>query len=377
MIRYLNFARFDEAHGDEIRTVIDAVLASGVFIGGPEVAAFEDAFAAFCGAKHAVGVANGTEAIELILRAWGIGTGDEVIVPANAPVMTGLAVTHTGARPVLADVEPETGLIDPAAVEAALSGATRAIVPIHMYGHPADTERLRAIALRAGVRLLEDAAHAHGAFYRTRRCGGLADAAAFSFYPTKNLGALGDAGAVTTDDAALAENLRLLRNCGATGGSSSSLIGYNSRLDPIQAAVLSWKLPRLDDWNERRRRLASIYLDELVDLGEVLLPAVRSWATPVWHAFPILVTAGLRDDLQRALEDDGIETNVHYRIPLHLQPAYSGAGWKRGDFPVSERRAAELLSLPLDAFHTEVEIERVAASIRSALNRRRATSVAV
>jgi dTDP-3-amino-3,4,6-trideoxy-alpha-D-glucose transaminase len=369
-VEYVNFRRFAQRHGDEIRSVFTRVLESGIYIGGEEVAAFEREFAAFCGARYAVGVANGTDAIELTLRAWGIGPGDEVIVPANTAVQTALAVTHAGARPVLADVEPDTGLLDASAVEAALTPRTRVIVPVHLYGHPADMTRLRDIAVRARVRLLEDAAHAHGARYRDRRCGSLADAATFSFYPTKNLGALGDAGCVTTDDARLAETLRSLRSCGLTVNYLHEAKGYTSRLDPVQAAILRWKLERLDAWNERRAQLAAAYVAGLSGVPGISLPAVRAWATPVWYAFPVCVHDGRRDELQRALAAGGIATNIHYRVPVHLQPCYADAGWRPGDFPVSERRADAQLSLPLDAFHTDAEIARVIESVRAALKRR-------
>jgi len=375
-VRYVNFGRAADLYRDEIAAVLARVVGSGVYIGGPEVADFERAFAEHCGAAYAVGVANGTDALELTLRAWNVGPGDEVIVPANTAVMTALAVTHAGARLVLADVEDDTGLVDPDAVQAAVTPATRVIVPVHLYGHPAHMSRIDEVARRAGVRVLEDAAHAHGAAYDGRRCGGLADAAAFSFYPTKNLGAFGDAGCVTTNDAALASRLRLLRNVGAAGGQSYVVQGYNSRFDPLQAAVLRWKLSRLDGWNARRCQLAASYCALLGDGGAPALPVVRDWALPVWHAFPVRVRGGLRDALQQALGDDGIETNVHYRVPVHLQPCYAENGWRRGDFPVSEARADEQLSLPLDPFHTEDEIARVAASVRAALARLRATNAA-
>ena len=375
-VRYVNFARAAERYRDEIAGALARVVESGVYAGGPEVAEFEREFAAYCGTAYAVGVANGTEALELTLRAWGVGAGDEVIVPANTAVPTALAVTHAGARVVTADVEPDTGLIDPAAVEAALTAATRAIVPVDLYGHPADFDRIRELARRAGVRVLEDAAHAHGATYRGRRCGSLGDAAAFSFYPTKNLGALGDAGCVTTNDASLASALRLLRNLGATPGYDHVVRGYNSRLDPLHAAVLRWKLTELDAWNERRRELAELYFAELDGVEGITLPAVRAWAVPVWHAFAIRVHGGLRDALQRALADDEIETNVHYRVPVHLQACYAGLGGRSGDRPVSEARAGELLSLPLDPFHTAAEIARAAACVRGALRRLRSTTVA-
>jgi dTDP-3-amino-3,4,6-trideoxy-alpha-D-glucose transaminase len=366
-VRYVNFARFAERHRDELHAVFARVLASGVYIGGPEVAAFERAFAEFCGTAHAVGVASGLDALALTLRAWGIGAGDEVIVPANTAVQTALAVTHAGARVVLADVEPDAGLLNADAAEALITPRTRAVVPVHLYGHPADMDPLNALAARTGIRVLEDAAHAHGARYKARACGGLADAAAFSFYPTKNLGALGDGGCVTTNDERLAAKLRLLRSCGLTTNYVHELKGFTSRLDPLQAAVLSWKLPHLEAWNERRRELARIYCAELAGVPDVVLPVVRPWATPVWHAFPVLVNGGLRDALQAALADDGIETNVHYRLPVHLQPNYAGAGWHAGDFPVSEARASSLLSLPLDPFHTDAEIAQVIASVRRAL----------
>ncbi len=371
-IAYVNFPRFAERYVAELGAVMAAVVESGIYIGGPHVAEFERAFAAYCGTAHAVGVGNGLAALELTLRAWRIGAGDEVIVPANTAIPTALAVTHAGARLVLADVEPDTGLLDVAAVEAALTPATRAVVPVHLYGHAVDMDPLRAVAARAGVRVLEDAAHAHGAAYRGRRCGGLAGAAGFSFYPTKNLGAFGDGGCVTTDDDELAAELRLLRNCGLTANYEHSVRGFNSRLDPLQAAILRWKLDRLDGWNERRAALAAIYAAELADARGLTLPAVRPWATPVWHAFVVCVHGGLRDAVQRALLDDGVETNVHYRVPIHRQPCYAGEGWHGGSFPVAERRAEMLLSLPLDPFHTDEEIVRVSAAVRGALRRVRA-----
>jgi dTDP-3-amino-3,4,6-trideoxy-alpha-D-glucose transaminase len=368
-VRYVNFARFAERRREELQAVVARVLASGVYIGGDEVAAFERAFAEYCGTRFAVGVANGTDALALTLRAWGIGAGDDVIVPANTAVQTALAVTHAGARPVLADVEPDTGLVTAATVAAALTPKTRAIVPVDLYGHPADADALRAVANAAGARLLEDAAHAHGARYRARRCGGLADAAAFSFYPTKNLGAFGDAGCVTTDDAELAAELRLLRACGLTADYRHERLGYTSRLDPLQAALLRWKLGSLDAWNERRRALARIYAEWLGGVAGLSLPAVRAWAEPVWYAYPVLVHGAPRDAVRRALLEAGVETNVHYPIPVHLQPCYAGAGWHAGDFPVAEARAPQLLSLPLDPFHDEDEIVRAAGALRDVLAR--------
>lgn len=370
-VRYVNFARFAERHRDELHAIVSRVLASGVYIGGDEVASFERDFARYCGTRFAVGVASGTDALALTLRAFGIGPGDDVIVPANTAVPTALAVTHAGARPVFADVEPDTGLVTAETVAAAVTPRTRAIVPVHLYGHPADTVALRAVANAAGARLLEDAAHAHGARFRGRRCGGLADAAAFSFYPTKNLGAFGDAGCVTTDDAELAAELRLLRACGLATDYRHECKGYTSRLDPLQAALLRWKLHSLDAWNERRRALAHVYAERLGGVAGLSLPAVRAWAEPVWYAYPVLVHGARRDAVRRALLEAGVETNVHYPIPVHLQPCYADAGWSAGDFPVAEARASQLLSLPLDPFHEEHEIVRAARALRDVLARLR------
>jgi dTDP-4-amino-4,6-dideoxygalactose transaminase len=368
-VAYVNLRRFDERFGGEVREAIARVLASGVLIGGPEVERFEADFAAYCGAAHAVGVASGTDALELTLRAWEIGPGDDVLVPANTAIPTALAVSHAGARPVLVDVERDSGLMRIELAEAAITPATRAIVPVHLYGHPVDLDDFRALAARHGLRLLDDCAHAHGARYRGARAGAGTDASAWSFYPTKNLGALGDGGCVTTGDARLAEALRLLRNLGITPGSVHTVRGFTSRLDPLQAAVLRWKLAHLEEWNARRGELAALYLAELADTAGLALPAVRPWAVPVWHAFPVLVHGGRRDDVRDALARDGITTNVHYPVPVHLQPCYADLGLRRGDFPASEERAAAQLSLPLDPFHTEGEIRRVARALRAALRR--------
>jgi len=361
----VNFARFAERFEGELQGVMSAVARSGVYIGGDEVAAFENGFARFIGTEFAVGVANGTDALELTLRAWGIGPGDDVIIPANTAMPTALAVDHAGANIVLADVEDDTGMIDVAAVRAAVTPATRVIIPVHLYGHAVDMDALQAVARSAGAYVLEDASHAHGAYHRDRRCGSLGDAAAFSCYPTKNLGALGDAGCITTSDADLAARLRTLRNCGLAANYEHVVAGFNSRLDPLQAAILRWKLTHLDEWNARRGALAARYAAGLADVAGLELPTVRSWAAPVWHAFVVRVRDGSRDALQRALLDAGIETNVHYRVPIHLQPCYAGRGWKRGEFPVSERRAATMLSLPLDPLHTDDEIDRTIGAVRA------------
>ncbi len=367
-VAYANFRRFDDRYGDDVRAQLSRVLASGTLVGGLEVECFEREFAAFCRTAFAVGVGSGTSALELILRAWGIGPGDEVIVPANTAIPTALAVTHAGARPVLVDVDARTGMIDAQLVERAIGGATRAIIPVHLYGHPADLDRVRDLAHDRGVRVLDDCAQAHGARYRGRRVGSGTGASAWSFYPTKNLGALGDGGCVTTDDAELAEALRTLRNLGAQPGYVHAVRGFNSRLDPLQAAVLRWKLARLDAWNARRNELASLYRARLADVDGLSLPVVEPWATPVWHAFPILIHEGRRDAVRAALQRRGIGTNVHYPVPIHLQPCYADLGYRRGDFPVSERRASELLSLPLDPLHSDEEIAYVSVAVREAID---------
>ena len=364
-VPYLDLARANAALDGEIDSAFARVVRSGRYIGGPEVEAFEHAFASYCGTGHAVGVANGLDALTLALRARGIGDGDTVVVPVNTFIATALAVSRTGARPLFVDVEEDTGNIDPAAVAAALRPDTKAVIPVHLYGQPADMDTLRDLAGRRGLFLLEDAAQAHGARYSGRRCGSLGDAAAFSFYPTKNLGALGDAGAVVGNDAALMRRVRALANYGAERRDEHLLRGVNSRLDPIQAAVLSVKLRRLETWNARRRAHAERYRAGLADLAGLRLPAVRAWAEPVWHAFCVRVGGGRRDGLRRCLTAAGIGTNLHYPAPIHLQPAYRDLGLAAGDFPIAERLAGEILSLPLDAFQEDTEIDRVIHEVRA------------
>jgi dTDP-3-amino-3,4,6-trideoxy-alpha-D-glucose transaminase len=363
-VPYLDLSRYSDALETELDRAIKSVVRSGTFIGGPAVAEFEADFAHYCEAAHAVGVGNGYQALVLALRARAIGPGDEVIVQANTFPGTAMAVSEAGASPVLVDAEEDTGMIDVVQAAAAVTPRTRAIIPVHLYGHPADMDPLRAIAGRHGLFLLEDACQAHGARYKGRRCGSLGDAAAFSFYPTKNLGALGDAGAVTANEAALADKVRQLANYGASQKYQHQLIGTNSRLDPLQAAVLSVKLARIDGWHARRRAHAARYFAGLRDLDGLALPGVRNWAEPVWHAFPVLVRDGGRERLRAALSEAGIGSNIHYPVPVHLQECYADRGWRRGAFPVSERRADEQLSLPLDAMHTEDEIDRVIEAMR-------------
>ena len=330
----------------EIDAAIARVLDSGWYILGPEVEAFEAEYAAYCEAEHAIGVANGLDALHLALLAMGVGPGDEVIVPSNTYIATWLAVSQCGATPVPVEPVEATYNIDPARIEAAITPATRVILPVHLYGQPADLDPILAIARKHGLRVLEDAAQAHGARYKGRRIGAHGDAVAWSFYPGKNLGALGDGGAVTTNDPELADRIRVLRNYGSRVKYVNEVKGFNSRLDPIQAAVLRVKLRVLDEWNARRQGIAQRYLEGLAGSG-LVLPQVADWAEPVWHLF--VVRHPQRDVLVKRLNEAGVGTLIHYPLPPHLQEAYAEMGFGVGAFPVAERMAGEVVSLPMGA----------------------------
>jgi dTDP-4-amino-4,6-dideoxygalactose transaminase len=353
----------------EIDAALAGVLAHGGFILGPELAAFESEWATACRVSHAVGVASGTDALHLIIRALGIGPGDEVVIPANTFIATAEAVSHSGAKPVLADNRIEDYLIDPAAVEAAITPRTRAIIPVHLYGQPADMDRLAAIATKNGLTLIEDAAQAHGATLSDgRRCGSLGLAAAFSFYPAKNLGAFGDAGAVTTNDKDLARRVGLLRNLGSTLKYHHEVIGFNSRLDTLQAAVLSVKLRHLEAWNEARRTAVGWYRAALAGCPGLVLPAESPWTgRHAYHLFVVRVLEKDRDGVGRALADRGIQTVVHYPVPVHLQNAYASLGQRPGAFPSAELAAGTILSLPLFPEITPFQVEHVADCLRAVL----------
>jgi dTDP-4-amino-4,6-dideoxygalactose transaminase len=344
MIPFLDFG----AMHTELRPRLDAaysrVVDSNWLILGKELAAFEQEFADYCGAQHCVGVANGLDALFITLKAMGIGPGDEVIVPSNTYIATWLAVSYAGATPVPVEPDPRTYNIDPSLIEAAITPATRAIMPVHLYGQPADMDPIMAIAKKYALKVVEDAAQAHGAKYKGRRTGTLGDAAGFSFYPGKNLGALGDGGAVVTNDGALAEQLRVLRNYGSRVKYHNDVKGFNSRLDELQAAFLREKLTVLDDWNERRRQTAALYLAALSDAG-LTLPYVPVWAEPVWHLF--VVRHQKRDQLQATLAAHDIATMIHYPIPPHLQHAYKELGFGLGVYPIAETIHNEVLSLPI------------------------------
>lgn len=337
---------------------------SGWYILGPEVDAFEQEYAAYCGAQHCVGVANGLDALHLALRALGVGIGDEVIVPSNTYIATWLAVSQCGATPVPVEPDPATHNLDPQRVEAAITPRTKVILPVHLYGQPADLDSILSIARRYGLRVLEDAAQAHGARYKGQRIGAHGDAVAWSFYPGKNLGALGDAGAVTTNDEAVVDRLRVLRNYGSRVKYVNEVQGWNSRLDPLQAAILRVKLAHLDEWNQRRGKLADLYLRELADCG-VALPQVPDWAQPAWHLF--VVRHPRRDEFQQRLAQAGIQTLIHYPIPPHRQAAYAGLGMVPGTLPVAERLAAEVLSLPIGPHLSGAQAEQVVAAVKAAV----------
>jgi dTDP-4-amino-4,6-dideoxygalactose transaminase len=348
----------------ELDEAVRKVLASGQFILGPEVSAFEEDFAAYCEAEHAIGVASGLDALRLILLAYRVGDGDEVLVPSNTFIATWLAVTQAGATPVPVEPDPLTHNVTAKGLEAALTDATRAILPVHLYGQPADMDAIAALGRERGIPVIEDAAQAQGARYRGRRAGSLGDATGFSFYPGKNLGALGDAGAVTTDDPALADRIRMLRNYGSKVKYHHDLPGLNSRLDSVQAAALRVKLRHLDEWNERRRSVAARYLEALGGIDGLTLPVIPEWAEPVWHLF--VVRHPRRNALQEQLAAAGVDTIIHYPIPPHLTGAYA-AGFGDRTLPVAERLADEVLSLPMGPHLSPDDADRVAEAVRDAV----------
>ena len=333
----------------ELQADLDAagrrVMESGWYILGQEVEAFEHEFAAYCGAKHCVSVGNGLDALILILRSYEIGPDSEVIVPANTYIATWLAVSYAGAMPVPVEPDLQTYNLDPGRVEDAITARTRAIIPVHLYGQPAAMEAIREIALRHGLKVIEDAAQAHGSLYGGKRAGTFGDAAAFSFYPTKNLGAFGDAGAVVTNDDGISDRVRVLRNYGSRARYYNEVKGVNSRLDPIQASFLRVKLQHLDEWNARRRKVAREYLDALDGSPDLILPSVAPGAESAWHLF--VLRHRRRDKLQKHLNESGIGTLVHYPVPPHLSGAYANGSWKPGDFPLTEELAGTVLSLPI------------------------------
>jgi dTDP-4-amino-4,6-dideoxygalactose transaminase len=345
----------------EIRAAVDDVLASAWYIFGKHCTAFEQEFAAYVGTEHCVGVGSGTEAIHLALSAVGVQPGDEVITVANTCVPTVAGISSSGVRVRLVDCDPVTLTLDPQKLEAAITPRTRAIVPVHLYGHPCDMDPIAAIAAQHGIAVVEDCAQAHGTEYRGHKCGTFGNAAAFSFYPSKNLGAYGDGGAVTTNDADVTRRLRMLRNYGEETRYHHTTKGVNSRLDEIQAAILRVKLKHLDAWNAARRERATAYLHLLEGLP-LVLPTEAEWAHHIYHLFVIRTTR--RDALQAFLRERGIGTLLHYPIPVHLQEAYQDLDYTRGAFPNAEQACNEVLSLPLYAELPFPSIEQIAQDIR-------------
>jgi dTDP-4-amino-4,6-dideoxygalactose transaminase len=340
-------------------------MRSAWYVLGREVETFEQEFADHCGVKHCVGVGNGLDALHLILRACDIGEHDEVIVPSNTYIATWLAVSYAGAAPVPVEPNPQTFNIDPDRLEAVITPRTKAIMPVHLYGQPADMDPINAVAAKHGLKVIEDNAQAQGARYKGRRTGSLGDAAGNSFYPGKNLGAFGDAGAVTTNDAELADRVRTLRNYGSKKKYYNEVKGFNSRLDELQAAFLRVKLTKLDEWNDRRRAVAARYLAELRGVPDLLLPFVPNWAEPVWHLF--VVRHPKRDALQQKMNDAGIGTLIHYPVPPHLSNAYAEGKWKRGAFPIAEKTADAVLSLPMGPHLSKDQVGQVIGEVNHAI----------
>ena len=347
----------------EIDTAVHRVLDSGWYILGPEVEAFEAEWASYCEATHAVGLANGLDALILALRALDVGPGDEVIVPSNTYIATWLAVTAVGARSVPVEPDPATHNIDPALIAAAITPATRVILPVHLYGQPADMDPILAIARQHGIAVVEDAAQAHGARYKGRRIGAHGDIVCWSFYPGKNLGALGDAGAITTDNSDLADRIRVLRNYGSRVKYVNEVQGANSRLDPVQAAALRVKLKHLDAWTERRVAIADQYLKELAGTN-LILPHVPDWANPAWHLFVVRTTE--REALQARLTAAGIGTLIHYPIPPHMQAAYADMGIEPSALPLAWQLAVEVISLPIGPHLSPDDVQAISDHVRGA-----------
>lgn len=345
----------------ELNSALAGVMESGSFILGDQVKAFEEEFAAYCEAKYCVGVGNGLEALHLILRALEIGEGDEVIVPTNTYIATWLAVSYAGAKPVPVEPDEKTYNIDASRIEEAITSRTKAIMPVHLYGQPADMNAINDVAERYGLQVIEDAAQAHGARYRGKRVGSLGHVAGFSFYPGKNLGALGDAGAITTNDSGLADRIRALGNYGSKIKYFHPVKGFNSRLDEMQAALLRVKLAKVDEWNECRRKIANEYLQQLEGVPDLVLPLVRNYAEPVWHLF--VVRHPKRNRLQEYLQANGVGTLIHYPLPPHLQEAYSELRLEQGAFPVAEIMAKEVLSLPMGPHMASEDAEYVISQL--------------
>lgn len=348
----------------ELAEAFEEVVESGWFILSDKVEQFEKAFASYCHTQYCIGVGNGTEAITLTLLAYGIGPGDEVICPSLTATFTALGISATGATPVFADVDEQTYTIDPQDIEHRITLKTKAIIPVHLYGHPADMDQINDLARRHKLIVIEDAAQAHGAWYKGQKVGSLAEAACFSFYPTKNLGALGDGGAVTTNDEKVAEKIIMLRNGGQKSRSEHVLLGRNSRLDELQAAFLLTKLPYLDEWNKKRQQLAVGYQKELTGLP-IGIPRQAAWATSVWHLF--VIRAKRRAELMAYLKKNNIATQIHYPVPAHWQPIYRQ---KDDHLPTTEKLVKEIMSLPMFPGLTQAQVVSIGHAIKTFFDRR-------
>lgn len=346
----------------EIEAAIKRVCDNTAFILSDEMKQFEDEFASYCGAKHGVGVANGTEALFLALKALNIGDGDEVIVPSNTFIATAAAVSHTGATPVFVDCDPETYCIDPSRIGSAITEKTRAIMPVHLYGHPADMDAIMGIARANGLKVVEDCAQAHGTLYKGKHAGSIGDAAGFSFYPSKTLGAYGDAGMVLTNSDEVADSLKLLRDNGRTTWYEHAIIGYNSRLDGIQAAILRIKLKYLDKWVEARRAHAQHYQELLGDVQGLTLPIEKPYAKHSYYVY--VIRTNNRDAVMAKLKENGCGCGIHYPLPLHLQPAYAFLGGREGDMPVAEEYAKQIISIPMFPELTSEQVSEAAGIIK-------------
>jgi len=360
-VKFVDLSAQHKTLESEIKDVFNRVLANCSFVLGPEVEKFEKAFASYCQAAHCIAVSNGTAALQLVLQGLGVGPGDEVITVAHTFIATAEAITAAGALPVFVDIDSVSYTLDPTKLEGAITPRTKAIIPVHLYGQPADMDPINAIAAKHGIAIIEDACQAHGTKYKGRRAGSLGRAACFSFYPSKNLGACGEGGAVTTDDAELAKKVRMLRDHGSVRKYEHDFPAYNLRLEGLQGGVLAVKLPHLDGWNENRRALAMRY-NELFAGSKVVSPKQMTYADHVYHLYVVVVED--RETLREALSEQGIENGLHYPIPLHLQKAYADLGYKKGDFPVSEYVAANHVSLPMYAELPVEHVEHVARAVR-------------
>jgi dTDP-4-amino-4,6-dideoxygalactose transaminase len=364
-VPFLDLQAHHAPHMAEFEAAIREVIACGAFAGGPYVAAFEKDFAAFCQTQHAVGVGNGTDALWLALLACGVGPGDEVITSPATFMATAEAISYCGAKPVFVDIDEQTYTIDPSLIEAAITPRTKAVIPVHLHGQTADMDPILAIARKHGLFVIEDACQAHGAEYKGRRAGSIGDAGAFSFYPGKNLGAFGEAGAVVTNNEELAKKMATLREHGQSRKYYHSMIGWNARMDGIQAAVLSIKLRHLAQSNTLRRRHAALYNQLLQGVEEVILPTEAAGNQSVYHIYAVRVSD--RDELMRQLGEAGIGTGIHYPVPVHLQEAYRDLGYREGDLPIAERVSTELLSLPMFPELTDSQIRTVADCVKQSL----------